>query len=145
MAITSREAQQIRSEAHAAGIDDATLEDWTSEAGAASRYALTSANATPPKAAAAAQIRARIQRHVQERETAVLAAAAEAAGVTPPPAPGTPMATERQIGFILTLLEGRRISGEGGGFFQGPRDRNGIAALTRDEASRYITSLKGEY
>jgi len=55
------------------------------------------------------------------------------------------LATERQISYILDLLAQRRRSGEGGGFFNGPTDRAGIAALSRSEASAYIDSLKGDY
>ena len=55
------------------------------------------------------------------------------------------LATQRQIDYILLLLEKRQISGEGGGFFQGPTDRAGIEELTKAEASAYITSLKDEY
>lgn len=55
------------------------------------------------------------------------------------------LATERQIAYILDLIERRRRDGDDSGFMTGPTDREGIAALTRDEASTYITSLKGEY
>ncbi len=144
MAITRREADQIRKIAHDAGIDDATLEGWTSEAGAY-RYALTSPNATPPKANVATTIRALIAQHIADREHAVVAAAAQAAGVTAPPAPGTPLATDRQVEYILGLLDQRRRVDECGGFFPGPTDRAGIAALSREDASNYITSLKGDY
>lgn len=55
------------------------------------------------------------------------------------------LATPRQVDYILNLLEQRRISGEGGGFYSGPTDRAGIEELSKNEASVYITSLKGDY
>lgn len=58
---------------------------------------------------------------------------------------GGPLATPRQVDYILTLLAKRTSDGEGGGFFTGPTDRAGIAKLTKAKASTYITSLKGEY
>lgn len=56
-----------------------------------------------------------------------------------------PLATGRQVEYILQLLVQRERDGEGGGFFSGPTDRAGIEMLSRLEASRYITSLKGDY
>jgi hypothetical protein len=55
------------------------------------------------------------------------------------------LATERQVDYILQLLAAREISGEGGGFFSGPTNRAGIEELSKVEASRYISSLKGDY
>jgi hypothetical protein len=55
------------------------------------------------------------------------------------------LATYRQVDYILDLLEQRRITGEGGGFFVGPTDRAGIEELSKNEATMYITSLKGDY
>lgn len=57
------------------------------------------------------------------------------------PKPG--IASEAQIRYILRLIaQGRR---DEGGFYNGPRDAAGIAALTRIEASTYIDSLTGQY
>lgn len=56
-----------------------------------------------------------------------------------------PLATPRQVDYILQLLGRRERSGEGGGFFYGPTDRAGIETLSKAEASTYITSLKGDY
>ncbi|WP_333757977.1 hypothetical protein [Streptomyces sp. ISBFB 2968] len=56
-----------------------------------------------------------------------------------------PLATPRQVDYILSLLSTRRETGEGGGFFTGPTDRAGIETLSKREASSYITSLKGDY
>lgn len=57
-----------------------------------------------------------------------------------------PLATERQVDFILQLLAERELSGEGGGFVVGyPTDRAGIEELSKGQASIYITSLKGDY
>jgi len=55
------------------------------------------------------------------------------------------LATPRQVDYILTLLDRRARSGDGGGFFSGPTDRAGIEKLSRSEASSYIDSLKGDY
>ncbi|WP_103512938.1 helix-turn-helix domain-containing protein [Streptomyces sp. SM13] len=56
------------------------------------------------------------------------------------------LATPRQVDFILQLLAERKWSGEGGGFVVGgPTTAAGIEELTKAEASRYITSLKGDY
>lgn len=69
----------------------------------------------------------------------------DAAAVEAAPATSEPLATEKQVGFILTLLARRVRAGEGGGFMTGPTSRDAIAAMTRREASAYITSLKGDY
>lgn len=50
-----------------------------------------------------------------------------------------------QVNYILDLLDRRRRSGEGGGFYGGPTDRQGISGLTYAEASTYIDSLTGDY
>jgi hypothetical protein len=60
-------------------------------------------------------------------------------------AAGTEFATERQVDYIMELLAQRERTGEGGGFFQGPTDRAGVANLSKADASLYITSLKDEY
>ncbi|MER5882731.1 hypothetical protein ABT160_02765 [Streptomyces sp. NPDC001941] len=143
MAISSHDAERIHLLAQKAGVPDATIEQWTEEAGGY-RYAITGHTGTL-KARQADQVAARIRKHVQDREHAVVTAAAEAVGVTPPPAPGTPMVTPKQVDFILSLLDQRRRSGDGGGFMSGPTDRAGIEGLTRREASTYITSLKEDY
>lgn len=56
-----------------------------------------------------------------------------------------PLATPRQVEFILQLLARRERTGEGGGFFYGPTDRAGIEEMSKADASTYITSLKGDY
>jgi hypothetical protein len=55
------------------------------------------------------------------------------------------LATPRQVDYILILLQEREYSGEGGGFFSGPKDRAGLEQLSKREASLYIQSLKGDY
>lgn len=55
------------------------------------------------------------------------------------------LASSRQVEFILNLLFQRKLSGQDGGFFVGPEDREGIEKLTKVQASAYITSLKGDY
>lgn len=63
-----------------------------------------------------------------------------------PDGPATaPLATPRQVEYIIDLLNRRRAAGDGGGFMAGPTDRAGIAQLTRSQASTYITSLKEAY
>lgn len=56
-----------------------------------------------------------------------------------------PLATPRQVDYILSLLDARRYDGNGGGFFTGPTNRPGIEELSRGEASMYIDSLKENY
>jgi hypothetical protein len=56
-----------------------------------------------------------------------------------------PLATPRQVDFILKLLARRERTGEGGGFFYGPTDSAGIEEMSKADASTYITSLKGDY
>ena len=56
-----------------------------------------------------------------------------------------PLATPRQVDYILQLLDRRERTGEGGGFFYGPTDRAGIEEMSKADASTYITSLKGDY
>ncbi|MBD0743619.1 hypothetical protein [Streptomyces sp. CBMA152] len=55
------------------------------------------------------------------------------------------LATPRQVDYIVQLLAVRERTGEGGGFFIGPKDRAGIELLSKAEASSYSTSLKGDY
>lgn len=143
MAISPRDAERIHKLAQDAGIPDETVEEWTEEAGGYC-FAITRHTGTL-KAGQADAVRARIAQHIRDREHAVLAEAASAAGTTPPPAPGTPMATPKQIDYILSLLSRRQHNGDGGGFMTGPTDRQGIANLTQAEASTYITSLKEDY
>jgi hypothetical protein len=143
MAISSKAAEKIHKAAQDAGIDDHTLQNWTEEEGGY-RFAITGGGGAI-KALQADAVHHRIKKYVADREHAVITEAAKAAGITPPPAPGTPMATPRQVDYIMSLLARRERSGEGGGFFQGPTDRDGIAALTKAEASNYIRSLKGDY
>ena len=143
MAISPRDAEKIHRLAQDAGIPDATVEQWTEETGGY-RYAITGHTGTL-KSRQADEVRAKIRQHVKDREHAVVAEAARAAGVTPPPAPGTPMATPRQVGYILRLLAQRERNGDGGGFMTGPTDRTGVERMTRADASLYITSLKEDY
>jgi hypothetical protein len=56
-----------------------------------------------------------------------------------------PLATPKQVDYILQLLARRERTGEGGGFFYGPTDRAGIEEMSKVDASTYITSLKGDY
>ncbi|NJQ04309.1 helix-turn-helix domain-containing protein [Streptomyces lonarensis] len=55
------------------------------------------------------------------------------------------LATDRQIDYILKILAWRERHGESDGFMHGPTDRAGIARLTKQAASTYITSLTGSY
>ena len=79
-----------------------------------------------------------------ERALAVDAAAKTAAAAPAARRP-EPMATERQAGYILSLLARRSRDGDGGGFYSGPTDRAGILAMTRSDASAYINSLTDQY
>lgn len=67
---------------------------------------------------------------------------AAATPAAPAPAAG-PKATAKQVALIEKLLRENRD--DEGGFMAGPRDRAGIAALTRRQASTYIDSLLGRY
>ncbi|MFE6745892.1 hypothetical protein ACFVGM_08585 [Kitasatospora purpeofusca] len=58
---------------------------------------------------------------------------------------GVQFATELQVDEIMRLLGERARSGEGGGFFIGPTDFEGVKNMTSANASTYITSLRGEY
>lgn len=55
------------------------------------------------------------------------------------------LATERQVEYIVSLLARRARNGDGGGFFSGPTNIEGIRRLTKDEASTYIDSLTENY
>jgi hypothetical protein len=55
---------------------------------------------------------------------------------------GEVMASQRQVQYIHELRARRLRSGEGGGFMTADGDP---AMLTRQEASAYIDSLRGEY
>ena len=75
-----------------------------------------------------------------ERLHAEVMAAATAA----PVAESTePLATEKQIAFIMRLIDQGRA--DEGGFITGPTDRAGVARMTRRQASAYIDSLTGSY
>lgn len=60
------------------------------------------------------------------------------------PAPAAAaLATGKQVDFIMSLIaKGRATEG---GFFVGPTTRDEVAKMTRTAASRYISSLKGDY
>lgn len=54
-----------------------------------------------------------------------------------------PLATPRQIDYIMTLLsQGRHHEG---GFYNGPTTIEGIRKMSKAAASAYITSLTGNY
>jgi hypothetical protein len=61
------------------------------------------------------------------------------------PPTSAPRATPRQVDYIFNLLAQRAASGVAGGFMTGPTDRAGIEAMTKSEASIYITSLTEDY
>lgn len=70
------------------------------------------------------------------------------AQAAPAPAPTrTPAyvgrATDRQVDYIMSLLRSGRH--QEGGFMTGPTTREGVAAMSKREASAYITSLTGQY
>ena len=54
-----------------------------------------------------------------------------------------PMATPRQVAYIMTLIG--RGAHEEGGFYKGPTTEAGVRALPKAHASLYITSLTGKY
>jgi hypothetical protein len=58
-----------------------------------------------------------------------------------------PLATERQVAYIIKLLGQRQRNGDEGGFMSlsGPINADTLAKLTRREASTYITSLTESY
>lgn len=58
---------------------------------------------------------------------------------------GHVFATKEQVNTVMRLLARRARTGEGGGFFDGPADREGVANLSAEEASLYITSLQEDY
>lgn len=51
--------------------------------------------------------------------------------------------TDTQIETIMDLIHDG--AHEEGGFYSGPTTRAGVEAMTREDASTYITSLKGDY
>lgn len=54
-------------------------------------------------------------------------------------------ATGRQVDYIMSLLVKRARSGDRGGFMLGPTTREGVAQMTRTDASAYIDSLRETY
>lgn len=57
-----------------------------------------------------------------------------------------PLATPRQVEYILQLLQRREINGDGDGFVVGgPTTRAQVELLSRTQASTYIDSLTGNY
>jgi hypothetical protein len=138
MGISTAEAAKIHQLAQDAGIADETVEQWTEELGDY-RYAITSHTGSL-KARNALEIRQRVKQHVTAQEEAATAPNAAGAAL-----PSEPLATPRQVEYIINLLARRDREGIGSGFMDGPTDRAGIEKLTRKKASLYITSLKGEY
>lgn len=101
---------------------------------------LVAAVAEDEAAAPARMIRA-AERAVEAEAERI--AAEEAARVA---AERAKLATPRQVEFILTLLAQQEFQLGGGGFVVGgPTKREDIAKLTKEQASAYITSLKGDY
>lgn len=85
----------------------------------------------------------------RDYERVEAAAAKWARAMNPTPArpaasAGAPLATERQVSYILTILA-RGAGDEGGYISGGPTTRDQIARLTRRQASDYIDSLTGRY
>lgn len=82
--------------------------------------------------------------HAADRLHTRLVAAVKAGHKAEPvqPAEG-PRATERQIDYIMGLID--RGAHEEGGFIAGPITRSEVAKMSKTEASQYITSLKGAY
>ena len=80
----------------------------------------------------------------RDYERVEAAAAKWARAMAPRPAATGPLATERQVSYILTLLA-RGAGDEGGYISGGPTTRDQIARMTRRQASDYIDSLTGRY
>lgn len=59
--------------------------------------------------------------------------------------PAVETATPKQVDYIMTLLARRARDGQGGGYFTGPTTREGVAGMTRRDASTYIDSLTDRY
>lgn len=55
------------------------------------------------------------------------------------------LATDKQVGYIMTLLAKRARTGDGGGFMSGPTTIEGVRAMKRADASLYIDSLTERY
>lgn len=93
------------------------------------------------EAAKAAQARADERKAAKAAEQAKKEAAdAERAALI---AEKGPLATGPQVAYIMDLIhQGRHKEG---GFYTGPTTREGVARLTKAEASTYITSLTGNY
>lgn len=53
-----------------------------------------------------------------------------------------PLATERQVSYIMQLLA--QTDGGQGSWYSGPTTLEGVRAMTRSAASTYISALKGE-
>lgn len=151
----------LRSKLQAAGVDHRTAEqrrtDDTEKNGlldevqrlastgghdAAAKRAAAAKMSTPELRKLVADIKAYQQRQVEKQAAARSGRQAQADFDRQQAAlPASP----RQVDYILSLLRRRTQSGEGGGFFAGPTDRNGIARLSRADASAYINSLTGDY
>lgn len=56
-----------------------------------------------------------------------------------------PLATGRQVDYILSLLARRSRTGNAAGFMTGPTIRDEIQRMTRQQASTYIDSLTENY
>ena len=75
-------------------------------------------------------------------------AAARPAPAPAPAAAAGPLATDRQVDYVLSLIARRVRSGEGGGWMShtgGYPTRDQLATMTRRDISRYIDQLRDSY
>lgn len=66
-----------------------------------------------------------------------------AAPVADPAPADEPLATDRQVAYVMSLIRGG--AHREGGFMVGPTTIDKVRLMTRREASAYISSMKGDY
>lgn len=129
-------ATQIQQDAHEAGLTDQQLIELADSVDGGMGMVTRLLHLEQLNRKQADRLESQIAATARKREQAARQAAA-----------GTsePLATDRQVDYILTLLAKRRRTGNNAGFMTGPTSREDIQRMTRQKASAYIDSLTETY
>lgn len=79
---------------------------------------------------------------LEERRATRAAEKAETKEATATTATSTPLATDKQVKFIMRLLD--QTDGGQGSWYNGPTTLDGVRSMTKSNASTYISALLGQ-